>query len=60
MTHPSDDKFFTWIGKTMSVFGLVVVALLVGYSLKRLYEADQSYLHDDTPLLAPDTTRKAK
>jgi hypothetical protein len=54
-----NDRFFTLIGKAMMVFALLVVMALVGYSLKRLYEADQSYLHDDTPLLAPDTTRKA-
>lgn len=60
MTHP-DDRFFTWIGKAMSVFGLLVVAALVGYALTELYRADQSYQYDTTPLAAPDTTpRKPK
>lgn len=54
-----DDRFFTWIGKAMTVFALCVVAVLVGYALQELYRADQSYQYDDTPLLAPDTVRKA-
>jgi len=53
------DRFFEWVGKAMTVAALLIVFILVGYSLKRLYQADQSYLHDDTPLLAPDTARKA-
>lgn len=57
----SEDRFFVLIGKLMSVFGLLVVAILVGYALAQLYHVDQSYLNDSTPLLAPDSTpRKAK
>lgn len=56
----TDDTFFAWIGKAMTVFALCVVAVLVAYALQALYQADQSYQHDTTPLLAPDTVRKAK
>lgn len=53
-----EDRFFAWIGKAMTVFALLVVAVLVAYALQDLYHADQSYQYDDTPLLAPDTVRK--
>ena len=59
MTHP-EDKFFTWIGKAMSVFGLLVVAALVAYALAELYRADQGSA-EPTFTVAPDSTpRKVK
>lgn len=57
----SEDRFFVGMGKAWAVFCSLVVVVLVAYALTQLYRADQSYLHDDTPLAAPDSTpRKAK
>ena len=53
-TH--EDRLFIWIGKAMSVFGLVVVALLVAYALNDLHEADLASA-EPTFVLAPDTLK---
>ena len=58
MTAPQEDRFWVLIGKACAIFGLVVTALLVAYALTQLYQADQSYVHDTTPLQAPDTAKK--
>ena len=54
----ADDRFFAWIGKAMSVFALLVVALLVAYALHELYVADVE-IAQPTFTMAPDTGRKA-
>lgn len=53
-----DDRFFRAMGKIVCVYSFLVVMVLVGYALVQLYQADQSYLYDATPLLAPDSTGK--
>lgn len=58
------DRFWINVGKTFvaffAVFGLWTILCLCGLGYYTLAEANRSYQHDTTPLLAPDSTRAKK
>ena len=53
-----DNDFLSSFGKFVCVASFLFVFLCAWVGLLLIYNADQSYQHDTTPLLAPPTPTK--